>query len=96
MLKNGKSLDFKRFSGIEKARRNSIEITVGFMAESKGFFRRTPVRLRVASLLDHVGKNSPPDCFLPQTRLLPPCSNPFIYFCQSKKQALRPAFRFGK
>ena len=34
------------------------------MAESKGFFRRTPVRLRVTSLLDHVGKNSPPDCFL--------------------------------
>ena len=65
------------------------------MAESKGFFRRTPVRLRVASLLDHVGKNSPPDCFLPQTSLLPPCSNPFIYFCQCKKQALRPAFRFG-
>ena len=26
-----------------------------FMAESKGFFRRTPVHLRVASLLDHVG-----------------------------------------
>ena len=76
MLKNGKSLDFKRFSGIEKAHRNSIEITVGFMAESKGFFRRTPVCLRVASLLDHVGKNSPPDCFLPQTSLLPPCSNP--------------------
>ena len=129
------------------------------MAESKGFFRRTPVHLRVASLLDHVGKNSPPDCFLPQTasapslfeslclflpmqkaglatcfsfwrrardffgalpcafaslrslttsaktvhrtvffrrlRLLPPCSNPFVYFCQCKKQALRPAFRFG-
>ena len=46
------------------------------MAESKGFFRRTPVHLRVASFLDHVGKNSPPDCFLPQTSLLPPCSNP--------------------
>ena len=55
MLKNGKSLDFKRFSGIEKAHRNSIEITVGFMAESKGFFRCTPVHLRVALLLDHVG-----------------------------------------
>jgi len=38
MLWNGKSLDFKRFSSIEKAHRNSIEITVGFMAESKGFF----------------------------------------------------------
>ena len=24
-----------------------------------------------------------------------PCSNPFIYFYQCKKQALRPAFRFG-
>ena len=30
MLKNGKSLDFKRFSGIEKAHRNSIKITVDF------------------------------------------------------------------
>ena len=71
MLKNGKSLDFKRFSGIEKARRNSIKITGGFMADSKGFFRCTPVHLRVASLLDHVGKNSPPDCFLPQTASAP-------------------------
>ena len=65
------------------------------LAESKGFFRRTPVYLRVASLLDHVGKNSPPDCFLPQTSLLPPCSNPFIYFYHCKKQALRPAFYIG-
>ena len=46
------------------------------LAESKGFFRRTPVHLRVASLLDHVGENSPQDCFLPQTSLPPPCSNP--------------------
>ena len=86
MLRNGKSLDFKRFSGIEKAHRNSIEITVGFMAESKGFFRRTPVCLRVASLLDHVGKNSPPDCFLPQTSLLPPCSNPSFCFANAKSR----------
>ena len=28
MLKNGKSLDFKQFSGIEKVHRNSIKITV--------------------------------------------------------------------
>ena len=28
MLKNGKSLDFKWFSGIEKVHRNSIKITV--------------------------------------------------------------------
>ena len=66
----------RQTTGNKKVHRNSIEITVGFMAESKGFFRRTPVCLRVASLLDHVGKNSPPDCFLPQTSLLPPCSNP--------------------
>ena len=30
MLKNGKSLDFKRFWGIEKVYRNSIKITVDF------------------------------------------------------------------
>ena len=41
-----------------------------------GIFRHTAVCLRVALLLDHVGENSPPDCFLPQTSLLPPCSNP--------------------
>ena len=33
--------------------------------------------------------------FFRRLRLLPPCSNPFVYFCQCKKQALRPAFRFG-
>ena len=65
------------------------------LAESKGFFRCTPVRLRVASLLDHVGKNSPPDCFLPQTASAPSLFESLFLFCQSKKQALRPAFRFG-
>ena len=56
------------------------------MAESKGFFRCTPVRLRVASLLDHIGKNSPPDCFLPQTSLLSPCSNPSFCFANAKSR----------
>ena len=56
------------------------------MAESKGFFRCTPVHLRVASLLDHVGKNSLPDCFLPQTSLLPPCSNPSFCFAKAKSR----------
>ena len=56
------------------------------MAESKGFFRCTPVHLRVALLLDHVGKNSPPDCFLPQTSLLPPCSNPSFCFDKAKSR----------
>ena len=61
----------------------------------QGIFRRTPVRLRVASLLDHVGENSPPDCFLPQTSSAPSLFESLFLFCQSKKQALRPAFRFG-
>ena len=57
------------------------------MAESKGFFRRTPVRLRVASLLDHVGKNSPPDCFLPQTTSAPSLfESLFIYFANAKSR----------
>ena len=38
MLKNGKSLDFKRFSGIEKARRNSIKITVDLWRRARDFF----------------------------------------------------------
>ena len=38
--------------------------------------KKSAVCLRVALLLDHVGESSPPDCFLPQTSLLSPCSNP--------------------
>ena len=38
------------------------------MAESKGFFRRTAVRLRIASLFNHGLSNSPPDCFRRQSR----------------------------
>ena len=37
MLKNGKSLDFKRFSGVEKVHRNSIKITADFVVDLKGF-----------------------------------------------------------
>ena len=61
----------------------------------RDFFRRTPVHLRVASLLDHVGKNSPPDCFLPQTSSAPSLFESLFLFCQSKKQASRPAFHSG-
>ena len=39
-----------------------------FLAESKGFFRRTAVRLRIASLFNHGLSNSPPDCFHRQSR----------------------------
>ena len=38
------------------------------MAESKGFFRRTAVRLRIASLFNHGLSNSPPDCFHRRSR----------------------------
>ena len=66
-----------------------------FWRRVRVFFRCTPVRLRVASLLVHVGKNSPPDCFLPQTSSAPSLFESLFLFCQSKKQALRPAFHFG-
>ena len=56
------------------------------MADSKEFFRRTPVRLRVASLLDHVGKNSPPDCFLPQTASAPSLFEPSFCFAKAKSR----------
>ena len=55
------------------------------MAESKGFFRRTPVCLRVALLLDHVGKNSPPDCFLPQTVSAPSLFES-LFFAKAKSR----------
>ena len=42
--------------------------TLYFLAESKGFFRRTAVRLRIASLFNHGLSNSPPDCFRRQSR----------------------------
>ena len=61
------------------------------MAESKGFFRHTAVCLRVALLLEPVGENSPPDCFLPQTSSAPSLFESLFFF-QSKKQVLQPAF----
>ena len=64
------------------------------MAESKGFFRRTPVRLRVASLLDHVGKNSPPDCFLPQTVSAPSLFESPYLFLTKQKAGLATCFSF--
>ena len=65
------------------------------MAESKGFFRRTPVHLRVASLLDHVGKNSPPDCFLPQTVSAPSLFES-LYFFSMQKAGLATCFSFWR
>ena len=38
MLWNGKSLDFKRFSSIEKVHRNSIKITVDLRRRARDFF----------------------------------------------------------
>ena len=64
------------------------------MAESKGFFRRTPVRLRVASLLDHVGKNSPPDFFLPQTASAPSLFESLYLFLPMQKAGLATCFSF--
>ena len=65
------------------------------MAESKGFFRHTAVCLRVALLLELVGENSPPDCFLPQTSSAPSLFESLFFF-QSKKQVLQPAFVMAK
>ena len=42
--------------------------TLYFLAESKGFFRRTAVCLRIASLFNHGLSNSPPDCFHRRSR----------------------------
>ena len=68
----------------------------GLMAESKGFFRRTPVHLRVASLLDHVGKNSPPDCFLPQTTSAPSLFDSLYLFLPMQKAGLATCFSFWR
>ena len=46
----------------------SKRYTLYSLAESKGFFRRTAVRLRIASLFNHGLSNSPPDCFRRQSR----------------------------
>ncbi len=64
------------------------------MAESKGFFRRTPVHLRVALLLDHVGENSPPDCFLPQTVSAPSLFESLYLFLPKQKAGLAACFSF--
>ena len=42
--------------------------TVILWRRARGFFRRTAVRLRIASLFNHGLSNSPPDCFHRQSR----------------------------
>ena len=63
--------DYKGSNSINNLQKNkgySKCYTLYFMAESKGFFRRTAVRLRIASLFNHGLSNSPPDCFHRQSR----------------------------
>ena len=86
MLKNGKSLDFRRFSGIEKAHRNSIEIMVGFMAESKGFFGALPCTFASLRSLTTSAKTVHRTVFFCRLRLLPPCSNPTFCFAKAKSR----------
>ena len=90
-----KKPDFKRFSGIEKCHRNSIKITVAFWRRARDFFGALPCAFASLRSLTTSAKTVHRTVFFRRLRLLPPCSNPFIYFCQCKKQALRPAFRFG-
>ncbi len=52
----------------QKNKGYSKRYTLYSLAESKGFFRRTAVRLRIASLFNHGLSNSPPDCFHRQSR----------------------------
>ena len=49
MLKNGKSLDFKRFSGIEKVHRNSIKITVDLWRSRRDLNPRYPFGVHTIS-----------------------------------------------
>ena len=44
---------------------NAIPFILG---EEQGIFRRTAVRLRIASLFNHGLSNSPPDCFHRRSR----------------------------
>ena len=55
-------------NNLQKNKGYSKCYTLYFLAESKGFFRRTAVRLRIASLFNHGLSNSPPDCFHRQSR----------------------------
>ena len=62
----------------------------------EGIFRRTAVCLRVALLLDHVGENSPPDCFLPQALPAPSLfESLLIILTKTKRHSFRCAFHFG-
>ena len=63
--------DCKGSNPINNSQKNkgySKRYTLYSLAESKGFFRRTAVRLRIASLFNHGLSNSPPDCFHRQSR----------------------------
>ena len=95
MLKNGKSLDFKRFSGIKKSTVILSKLRWALWRRARDFFGALPCAFASLRSLTTSAKTVHRTVFFRRLRLLPPCSNPFIYFCQCKKQALRPAFRFG-
>ena len=67
-----------------------------FWRRVRDFFRRTPVHLRVASLLDYVGENSPPDCFLPQTASAPSLFESLCLFLPMQKAGLATCFSFWR
>ncbi len=54
------------------------------------------MHLRVDSLLDPVGKNSPPDCFLPQTSSAPSLFESLCLFLPKQKAGLATCFSFWR
>ena len=76
------------------------------LVDKRGYFRGPPegilsrryrtYRLAECSARCRVGKNSPPDCFLPKPfGFLPPCSNPFLLYLEKKPTLMGWFFLIG-
>ena len=80
MIKNGKSLDFKRFSGVEKVHRNSIKITVDLWRRVRDSNPRyiTYTAFRVLHLRP-LGQLSVLNCIGKRSQIGPLFSAPLFY-----------------
>ena len=65
-----------------------------FWRRVRDFFGALPCTFASLRSLTPSAKTVHRTVFFRRLRLLPPCSNP-LFVLQSKKQALRPAFRYG-
>ncbi len=78
----------------EKVKSTSLLRRMSIFGSGIGIFPSTAVLSRLASLVAHVGENSPLDCFLPQTAFAPSLFES-LKLTKNKKHPFGVLFVFG-